>query len=74
MAHSTLPVFSHHNFPQVFDQAFTFEVRRIDRVIARSQGLIGSCCYTRCEADVEISEVETGIGYCLSHFREVNRG
>lgn len=67
MAHATLPVFSHPGFQQLIDAVLIHEVHRVE-------GILGTCCYDRCPDDAEVSELETGCGYCPSHFRMVSRG
>jgi hypothetical protein len=67
MAQSNLPALSPLLFPQLLDALLTEEIHRVE-------GILGSCCYDRCQHEAEVSEVETGIGYCPSHFREVSRG
>jgi hypothetical protein len=67
MAARTVPVSLHPVFQQLFDHLLIHEVHRVE-------GILGSCCYDRCQHEAEVSEVETGIGYCPSHFREVSRG
>jgi hypothetical protein len=67
MAQSTLPVIAHPLFPQVYPSLFTSEVRRVERIL-------GSCCHDRCQAQAEVSDLNTGIGLCFAHFRVSGRG
>jgi hypothetical protein len=71
MAHSTLPVLAHPDFPQVFKSAMNAEVRRI---VQRVDRVLGSCCFPRCQAEADLCDMETGCGYCRTHFREVDLG
>lgn len=80
MAHSSLPVFFHPQFPQVFDRALMFEVRRVEK-------LLGLCCWESpessrgacdggfpCQEQATVHHLESDNEFCLSHFREVSRG
>jgi len=75
MAHSTLPVLTHQDFPQVFEDAVHFEVLRVSKVV--DQGL-GFCAYEDEHCDCRKPAVVHLLGsdsdYCLRHFREVSRG
>ena len=67
MAHQTVPSFHPHVHPffaQLFNNLMSTQIARVNRVM-------GSCCFDRCQADADVSDLETGAGYCRSHFREV---
>lgn len=74
MSERTLPAFSPSTFPQpTYGGEFLDRLTRLaEKAITASE--LGSCCFDRCQAKAEVSEVETGIGYCDSHFRGVSRG
>jgi hypothetical protein len=81
MAQSTLSVFSPSNFPQnhnshvhplfqqILGNLMTFEIKRVDYVLALSE--FGSCCGDRCPNLASICDCETGCGYCEFCYREV---
>lgn len=74
MTASTLPAFSTLTFPQhTYEGALLDRLTRLaDKAITSAE--LGSCCFDRCQARAEVSQIETGIGYCDTHFRAVNRG
>lgn len=67
MAQSTIPLYPFHNFPQLAANLIVHEVRRVERTL-------GSCCYAdkyfSCRNRADVSDVETGCGYCFPHFRQ----
>lgn len=70
MAHQSVPSFNsnvHPIFQQLLDNLVATQIQRVNRIL-------GSCCYDRCRDDAQVSDLETGCGYCRSHFREVSRG
>jgi hypothetical protein len=77
MAAKTLPVLTHHNFPQVFPSAIDTRIRAVEKVL-------GLCDWTEpeshsgacdggfpCMERATVSHLESGNEFCLSHFREV---
>jgi hypothetical protein len=78
MSPSTLPVFSRPQFPQVVQQLFASEVRQVNKVL-------GLCCFESfregirdfaysCQETATVFCLADEQEYCLSHFREVERG
>lgn len=55
----------HPIFQQLFDNLLSTQIQRVNRVL-------GSCCFDRCQANADLCDLETGCGYCLRHFREVD--
>jgi hypothetical protein len=78
MAHSTLPVFSHPHFPQVFNRTIDQAVRRL---LARPQ--LGVCCYESpetlpgacdgqpCYRAAIVHDLATDQEFCARHFAAV---
>lgn len=75
MSHSTLPVLTHQDFPQVFEDAVSFEVRRVSRVVDNG---FGRCAFEDEHCDCRQPAVVHLLGsdsdFCLRHFSEVSRG
>ncbi len=71
MAPQTLPAFPFPGFPQALDSFIGREIAYVERLMARTE--LGSCCFERCQAEAEVSDLETGAGYCRTHFRGVER-
>lgn len=80
MSGSTLPVLSRPGFPQVLHSVMASEIRYVEQVL-------GLCAYETpesswgrcdggfpCQEPALVSEVESGLPFCLGHFREVDRG
>jgi|HubBroStandDraft_4_1064222.scaffolds.fasta_scaffold05566_16 hypothetical protein len=79
MAHSTLPVFSHPDFPQVFEAA-------LNQLVTRQVPQLSPCCYESaesrwgagdaiaCTQPAVIHDVATELDYCFAHYKAVNRG
>jgi hypothetical protein len=80
MAHSTLPVFSHPQFPQVTGALFASEVRRVERSLSlcawqSPESSRGACDGGfPCQETAIVTNLADENEYCLSHFREVERG
>jgi hypothetical protein len=73
MAHSTLPVLAHPDFPRVFSRA-------IDQMVTRAfvQPELHSCDYEDafcdCREAAVVHDLATEFEYCVRHFLAVNRG
>jgi hypothetical protein len=68
MAHSTLPVFSHPQFPQVFAAATHQLVREVSATL-------GLCDYETehgsCTREATVHHVGYEMEFCADHFRKV---
>lgn len=86
MASETLSVFSHPNFPQVFDSVMATAIRRVDTIFAeaaldriRQARLLdpGVCCHSEersCRNRATVSDLSTGEQLCKQHFGRGIRG
>lgn len=80
MAHSTLPVFSHPDFQQVLEALTGFEIRHVEKTLSlcsheSPESSYGACDGgLRCQSPATVSDRETGCGWCLEHFEEVELG
>ena len=76
MAAQHLTVFSSPQFPQVFEDAIHYEIRRVSRIL--NEALLGTCAFDDehcdCRQPAVVHHLETESNYCLRHFTEVNRG
>jgi hypothetical protein len=81
VAHSTLSVLAHSQFPQVFESAID---QMVTRISAKPQ--LGICCYETpesrwgacdgepCRSLAVVHDLGTDLEFCVRHFFEVNRG
>jgi hypothetical protein len=80
MAHSTLPVLSHPDFPQVLFDALASELRRVQTTLGLCAWQSPETSYGACNGGFPCQELATvhhlatDEEFCLSHFREVDRG
>lgn len=84
MAHPTLPVLSHPNFPQVFAEAMD---QRVTRSAPPVQLSLSICCYEEpesrwgacdggypCTETATVTDISTDMDYCFAHWKQVSRG
>lgn len=75
MAADTLPVLSRSNFPQVFEDAVSFEVRRVSKAVDQR---LGRCAFEDEHCDCRdlavVHHLSSEQEFCLRHFAEVSRG
>jgi len=70
VAHQTVPLSNSHVHPifqELFNNLMKHEILHVERIL-------GSCCFDRCQAQADVCDIDTGMGYCRTHFREVHRG
>ena len=76
MAAQHLTVLSRPQFPQVFEDAIHYEIRRVSAIV--DQVLLGTCAFDDehcdCRQPAVVHHLETESNYCLRHFQAVNRG
>jgi len=80
MAQTTLPVLSRSNFPQVFEDAVSFEVRRVSKAVDQrlAHSGLGRCAFEDEHCDCRdlavVHHLLTEQEFCLRHFQAVSRG
>lgn len=85
MAQTNLPVLSHAGFPQLLHLLIGAEIERVERILAQAE--LSPCCYESpessrgacdggepCREKATVHDLASDEEYCLSHFREVERG
>lgn len=75
MAQNTLPVLSRSHFPQVFEDAVSFEVRRVSRIVTAR---LGQCWFSDehcdCRELATVHHLASEQEFCERHFQAVTRG
>ena len=75
MAAQHLTVFTHPAFPQVFEDAISYEVRRVSRIVDHALGVCDFADeHCDCRAKATVHHLASEQEFCLRHFQEVNRG
>ncbi len=74
MASRTLPVLTHPNFPQVFDQAVTAEMLRVEYALDLCIWESPESSYGACDGGFQCTQPAEVEGYCARHYRQVQRG
>ena len=76
MASETLSALSHPNFPQTFESAIDFEIRRVSRIADQAQ--LGQCAFEDefcdCRQPATVHHLASEQEFCVRHFAGVSRG
>jgi len=75
MAAQHLTVLSSRSFPQVFESAIEFEIRRVSRVVAEAQ--LGQCWYEDqygdCREKATVHHLQSELEFCAHHFNSIDK-
>jgi hypothetical protein len=75
MAAEHLTVLSSQKFPQAFEDAIDFEVRRVSRIVELAQ--LGQCDFEDehcdCRQKATVHHLESQLEFCSQHFNSIDK-